>query len=73
MVGAKTAIGESTSLKRSIVGKQCVIGEKVRLEAPINRQTKITNSVIMDFVKIGNGCTITVASMHSIRLTRRTV
>lgn len=52
-MGSDSLIGEGTKIekalvKRSVIGKNCVIGEKA----------KITNSVIMDNVKIEEGVII---------------
>ena len=46
MVGHGTAVGEKVGIKRSIVGAHCNVQEKV----------KINNSVIMDSVKVHEGC-----------------
>ena len=45
MLAEGVVIGEKTSVKRSVIGKHCTIGDKV----------KITNSVIMDYVSILEG------------------
>ena len=45
MVGERTEIGEKSSIKRSVIGKDCQIGAGVR----------ISNCVIMDRVTLENG------------------
>lgn len=45
LVAQGTTLGEKTSVKRSIVGKHCKIGDKC----------KIANSVIMDYVTVLDG------------------
>ena len=46
MVGEGTTLQDKVSIEQSIVGKHCIIGEKVR----------INNSIIMDNVTITEGC-----------------
>lgn len=45
MIGDEFNLGDKSSIKKSMVGKGCQIGEKV----------KIINSIIMDNVKIKEG------------------
>lgn len=45
LVGASTRVGERTSVKKSIIGRHCVIGKNV----------KLVGCVVMDFVKVGDG------------------
>lgn len=44
MVENYTKIGERTTVKRSVVGRGCVIGKNV----------KLTGAIVMDNVKIGD-------------------
>lgn len=46
IVGFSTKVGERTNVKKSVVGRHCVIGRNVR----------INGCVIMDFVVVGDGC-----------------
>lgn len=46
LVGFSTKVGERTNIKKSVVGRHCVIGRNVR----------ISGCVIMDFVVVGDGC-----------------
>jgi translation initiation factor eIF-2B subunit gamma len=48
VVGEGTSIGAKCSIKKSIIGRRCNIGNNV----------KIVNSVIMDFVTIKEGYNI---------------
>jgi len=45
IVGFSTKVGERTNVKKSVVGRHCVIGRNVR----------INGCVIMDFVVVGDG------------------
>ena len=45
MIGDELSIGDKSSVKKSMIGNRCQIGERV----------KIVNSIIMDNVKIKDG------------------
>lgn len=45
MVGAGTTSGKKTQIKRSVIGRHCIIGDNCRLN----------NSVVMDHVRIASG------------------
>jgi translation initiation factor eIF-2B subunit gamma len=45
LVAATSRIGERTSIKKSLIGRHCVIGKNVRL----------SNAIVWDFVNIADG------------------
>lgn len=59
MVGDGTSIGARCSIKKSIIGRHCNIGNNV----------KIINSVIMDYVTIKDGY-LTYIITHKIKLNK---
>ena len=73
VVGEGTSIGERCTIKKSVLGKGCSIGDGVRpaswrsawlIFLPFVPQVKIFNSVILDRVVLGNNCVVQVCVSH---------